>query len=133
MEKQTFGSILLQGAVGSTFVVYVLTIVLVLYQPNPYNFILMVILPAYLFATGILGAVIGGVIWSTGRILKQGPGIIARAAIGTICATLIVVVFRLCAEFIVDLRLLEESIIYGLILGLPASLIAGSRFHPLRT
>jgi hypothetical protein len=132
MEKQSVGSFLAQGAVGDVFALYVLAIIVVLYQPNPYNIFLIVVLPVYLFAAGILGTVIGGVIWLAKRILKRSPGMLTRAALGSLLATLTVVIFRLCIEFIVDLRLLEESIVAGLILGLPASLLAGSRFHPLR-
>lgn len=112
---------------------YVYVIAAVLYQPNGYNFLYMVAVPIYLFAIGSGGAVVGGVVWLAGWLLKRRLGVLPRAAVGIIIATLFVAVFSLWQEFIVDWRLLERSLISGSLLGLPAALMAGSRFHPLRS
>ena len=133
MEKKTFGTLLAQGAVANAMVGYVLVVAAVLYHPNGYNFLYMAVLPFYLFGMGIVGAAMGGVVWLSEWLFKRKLGILPRAAVGIIIATLFFAVFSLWQEFIVEWRLLGSSLIVGSFLGLPAALMAESKFNPLRS
>ena len=133
MEKKTFGTLLAQGAAGNAMGGYVLVIAAVLYYPSAYNFLYMVVLPINLFWFGIVGVAMGGVVWLSGWLLRCGLGILLRATVGIIIPTLFVAAFSLWQESIVDWQLSGRLLIAGSFLGLPAALMAGSRFHPLRS
>jgi len=131
-EKIRFGTFLAQGAAGNIIVTYLSFIAIVLYFPNGYDFLLLFFLPFYLIVMGIIGAVIGTVIWLAGWLLESRPGVISRAAIGILFPASLVALVALLLGSILDQRLLMGAIGSGLFYGLPAALVAGSRFNPLR-
>ena len=133
MEKKTFGTFLAQGAAGNAIATYVVLIGLVFYAPGMSSVIVVVLLPFYLLAAGIIGVPLGGFVWLAGRLFDRRLTILPRAAIGIVLPTLIVIVVSLAYGVMVDWKLLLGSISASLAYSLPATLVAGSRFHPLRT
>jgi len=132
MEKRTFGAFLGQGAAGYAMTTYVIVIAMMFYHPDVYNLLYLAVLPFQLLFTGIVGAVAGGAVWFVGWLLKRRLNILARAAVGIGMAALFLVAFVPGAEVALEYRILVELFIAALITGLPAALMAGSRFHPLR-
>jgi hypothetical protein len=132
MNKPRFGTFLAQGAAGNAIVIYLSLIAVVFYYPNGYNFFLMFLLPIYLIGMGIVGAVIGAVVWLAGRLHKRRLGVIARDGIGIVFPALLVAILTFRQGSIVDRQQLMIVIGSGWLVALPAALIAGSRFSPLR-
>lgn len=132
MEKKSFGTFLAQGAAGNAIATYVVLFGLVFYAPMSSVFV-VVVLPLYLFVAGIIGALIGGFVWLAGWLFDRQPNMMTRVVIGIVLPTSIVIVFCLVYGLVVDSMLVLGSISACLAYSLPATLVAGSKFNPLRT
>ena len=133
MEKKSLGNFLGQGAAGNAIATYVVLIGLLFYTPGTSSVIVVALLPFYLLAAGIIGVPLGGFVWLAGWLFDRPLSILARAVIGIVLPTSIVIVVSLAYGVMVDWKLFLGSISASLAYSLPATLVAGSRFHPLRT
>jgi hypothetical protein len=134
MEKKSVGTFLAQGAAGNVIATYFLLLGIVLYRSDSESLIVfLVTLPIYLLIAGIIGAILGGVVWFTGFLLKRTPGVLVCAAVGTLVPILIAVLLSLSFGVGLDLNRLADTTLHILFLSLPAALMSGSRFNPLRT
>lgn len=133
MEMKRLGKFVAQGAAANATVGYLLVIAAVLYHPNVDNFFYMAALPFYLLVMGFIGGALGAAVWFAEWIFERRLRILERAAVGFISTTVVMAVWGLSQAFIIEWWLLGGAVISGLLLGLPAAIMAGSRFNPLRS
>jgi hypothetical protein len=103
-----------------------------LYRPQTDDvFTIMMTLPLYLLFGGIPGAIVGAVLWLAGDLRNRKLGFVTRALIGIIAP----IVMTLLLGSAIDLEgpdLFIPLATFGFAI-LPASLMSGSRFNPIRT
>lgn len=136
MKKRGIGTYLAQGAAANAVAAYLLLLGLVLYAPNSEidsETVILIVLPAYLLVAGIVGAVIASMFWLASILISRRLGILVHAAVGILLPGLIVVRSTYSIESGFDLNELMILAIPALVLSLPAALLSGSNFNPLRS
>lgn len=133
----TFGRLISQGMAVGAVIAFLIVLTYVLLNPsNGYNFVFIYVLPFYLAAVMVFGAIVGLMIWACARLARRQlqPG--ARTAIAFVVLSVVLGVYwwnlppspysyRSNSEY---LWLLPGSVIIGALFGG----VIGSRLQPWR-
>jgi hypothetical protein len=134
MRKPGAGTYLAQGAAANAIVVALILLGILLYHPMPAMVVVvMVILPIYLVLVGILGGIVGLGFWFVGFLFRRKLGLLTRAAVGIVVPLLITLLPSLAFSTDLNWPDLLIPLITLLIVILPAALMSGSRFNPMRS
>lgn len=134
-ETRGIGTYAAQGAAANSIAIYLALLSLVLYHPTGDDiFVILVIFPFYLVFTSIKGAIVGALFWlATFLIGERKIRFLTRVIVGILLPILIAFLLALIFTSEVEVFDLAYASIWLLLIVLPAALMSGSRFNPLRS
>jgi hypothetical protein len=133
MDKRGIGTYLAQGATANAVVTYLLLLGLSLDRPSEADLVMLIVAPIYSVIGGIPGAVVGSLFWLAEVVMGRRLGIFARAATAMALPTLIVIIVSLAFGLTAGFLPIMLAAVPILTITLPAALLSGSRFNPLRS
>ncbi len=130
-ERKSVLTFLSQGAVGGMIGYFLLVAFSAALQPSGYSFVLLVVLPVFLFFGAVWGSFTAGFVWLGARLLERRPGFVARSAIVLYITTLLSVALSYwTSEVSSEQWTLLWKVGFVCALDLPIVLMTGSGIRP---
>jgi len=131
-ERVGLGRYLAQGAAANVIVIYLAVVAFAAYNNGPYTLLLTVALPFYALFAATMGAVISAAVWMVERMFKFRSSMPARTLLATAGGITFNLLMLLWFEDVLDLWALTEFLVGAALVSVPASIVAGTRFQPVR-
>ena len=132
MQRRGIGTYLAQGASANAAIVYVLMLGCSLNAPSGPDMVMLIAVPVYVLIGAVPGAVVGSLFWLAEVVIGRRLGIVVRAATAIVLPTLIVIIVSLAFDLTTSFLPIILAAVAILTITLPAALLSGSRFNPLR-
>jgi hypothetical protein len=131
-ETLGLGRYLSQGAAANALVTYAAVVAIAAYMAGPDTLFLTIVLPFYLIVAATIGAVISGGVWMVERMCKLRSAMAARTLLVTAIGITLTLMTLLYCEDVLDFWLLTGFLAGAVLVSLPASIVAGTHFRPVR-
>jgi hypothetical protein len=120
-----------QSATGGALSLFLISVVLLFGNPNPYNFLAGIYFPIVLVVGAQLGLIAGGAVWFTAKYLLHSEHVISR--VGIMIALLVVsgaLLFLFVGLMAPEILMMVPALMmFGALIGMPAALLVGSRLR----